>query len=219
MSEDESTYSVKGDAEFESKKTKVVVKVDKDEIKDEIKQELKHEEDEGKLIAFIENLKSEFSEKYPAYADLFEAATSPVELHEILEQARTEKKVPTEKKIPMGKAPFISSAGAGHGSSVEMLDSLYDKAYLNSSKYDKEEVEDAKQKINTLWESMIGSKSWSQLKEGGTRKIEQHKISSCPQCGFTLVDRNDCPNCGYDPTEKQKVVKTRTFKSPDSRQF
>jgi ribosomal protein L32 len=142
--------------------------------------------------------------------------TSPSELYNRI-AAYSEKE--ETKPSPKGKAPWIGNSGAtGHKSQAELLDELYDKAYINSSKYTPEEVASAKQKIKTLWESLLTGRSWSQLKEN-PRAIQQHKLSSCPNCGFTLVDRTDCPNCGYDPTERQKVVKTRVFKGPDSKEF
>jgi rubrerythrin len=211
MSEENEEYGVK----------KIKVNIDRSPEVEAIRQEKEavEAELEEKKSILEANALEEFEEHKRKLAEQFNDENikdfgSPKELYEYIASLTSDK--PPQKPVPHGKAPMFS-AETGAGSSTELLDDLYDKAYVNSSKYDKETVEDAKQKINTLWESLLSSRSWSQLREGGTHKIEQHKLSSCPQCGFTLVDRSDCPNCGYDPTQRTRVVKTRVFKSPDNK--
>jgi len=194
------------------KTTVLVTKIDTSGVKEEIKNELRKEENETKLLAFMDNLKSEFSSKYPAYADLFEAATSPVELHEILEQARAEKQ-PEKQRPPTGKAPFLPPS-SGSANYVELLDGIYEKLQ-NPSKFTPEEVAEAEKQRTTLLKSMIEGPSWGELK-ASTKPVERHTFMTCPKCGATLQDTEKCDVCGEDwsrsATRNQKSARTWTYK-------
>jgi len=203
-------YRVKGDAEFTGKKTVVKVNVDKDGIKNEIKQELEREENEKKLIDFMQNLKDELSSRYPEYSSLIDSATSPLELHEILEQARAEK--PTEKKPPVtkGKAPMYSPDDSGFESHSQVIDKLYFDGYYNPEA-DEATKKQARQRIDALFQSLKNSGAWRTLKESGVsgfgKPIVPHM--DCAKCHST-IQSYPCKICNYDPKKHEPYL----FKSP-----
>jgi rubrerythrin len=127
------------------------------------------------------------------------------------------------KKPPKGKAPFLPPSSSGHESTTQLLDDLYDKAYVSSSKYDKETVEDAKKKIQTLWNSLLEGDSYSQMRDPANLSMveKRAKLMSCPKCGYTLVNTEVCPNCGEDwsreAVRKRKTMRTWTFKPYDNK--
>ncbi len=105
---------------------------------------------------------------------------------------------------PKGKAPFIPPTGAEQfEDKVAMVDELYRRAYYEPHLYTKEQVEEAKKKIDTLFQTLIGSKSWKQLKEGN--EIPRHlvKMQACPKCGRTFIGElpPKCPTCGFNFTK------------------
>jgi rubrerythrin len=149
---------------------------------------------------------------------------SPSEVYDYIASLNTEKEQ-GEKHAPYGKATLTSTATGGEqfNSKTEMLDKLYDVAYVNSSKYDKAQVAEAKQKIETLLTSLIESDSYAQLRDPQNLSMVEHKakIMACPKCGFTLLNTEVCPNCGEDwsreGTKRRKTMRTWTFKPYDNR--
>ena len=120
---------------------------------------------------------------------------------------------PEKKKEPTGKAtitPPIDNTGKEHfEDKVAMIDELYKRAYDHPELYTSQEVADAKFKIDTLFKTLIGSKSWSQLKAGQNLPIQQ--IMSCPKCNRTFVGElpQKCPTCLFNFTKTgdfQKLV-------------
>lgn len=157
----------------------------------------------------VERQKNELKEKYSEYADEIEDLKTPQEMDKFKLRVFNDKVgEKPKKKTPDGKASIIPPNKMGeqeYESQTQMVDRLYDVGYYSSSKYTKEQVEDAKQKIESLLRSMVGGSAWKEMRERGIGKIQTHKLSSCSKCHYTLIDTNKCPNCGYDATEKQKV--------------
>ena len=155
-------------------------------------------------LAEVERQKTELKAKYPQAKSLIDSCTDGNMLSDL--ESNLKDSYGTGKHAPYGKSSIIPPKGEeSFNSQAEMVDSLYDRAYFSSQKYSKEEVDEAKQKIEQLLRSMIGGSAWKEMRERGTSPIEQHKLSACPKCHFTLVDTSKCSNCGYDATEKQKV--------------
>jgi hypothetical protein len=218
MSEDIcSECGVKGGHSYTCSKApqKIKVTVERSAEVDSLQQELantkrllleKQKISEDFAVAFFTNAQEELAKKYPSDANLIEACSTPQALEDL--KRTLEKKNPL--KTPMGKSSMTPLKGSEQDfeTQTQLIDAIYDKI-LHPHKYDREEVEEAKRQRDKLIEAMISGKSWKQLKERGTSIIEQHKLSACPLCQYTLVDTSKCPNCGYDPTEKQKILKTR----------
>ena len=155
-------------------------------------------------LAEVERQKTELKEKYPQAKSLIDSCVTGNMLNDL--ESNLKDSYGTGKHIPYGKSSIIPPKGAEeYENQAQMVDKLYDMAYYNPRKYTPEEVEDAKQKIDTLLRSMIGGSAWKEMRERGTSPIEKHKLSACPKCHYTLVDTSKCLNCGYDATEKQKV--------------
>jgi hypothetical protein len=202
-------YRVKGDAEFTGKKTVVKVNVDKDGIKEEIKQELKKEENADKAVQLFLKLKQDYSEKYPAYSELFSSCESPAELFDALQAAQNEK--PQEqKRAPMGKAPMYSSNDSEFGSHAEVIDKLYFDGYYNPEATP-EQKKEARAKIDKLFTSLKDSGAWRTLKESGVsgfgKPIPPHM--TCAKCQGT-IQNYPCKLCGYDPKTHEPYL----FKPP-----
>jgi ribosomal protein L32 len=194
------------------KHTVVITKVtvDKEGIKEEIKNELRREENEPKALQFLEDLKEELSEKYPAYIDLFKDANSPSELYEILSQARSEK-TEDKKPAPHGKAQFLNPNDSGFESHAELIDKLYFDAYYNPEA-DEALKKSSREKIDQLFDSLISGRSWEQLKRSKVYDaIIKTNVESCPNCGKTLIDGAVC-SCGYDPYSKKH--RPRVYQNP-----
>jgi rubrerythrin len=157
----------------------------------------------------VERQKNELKEKYTEYKDEIEDLKTPQEMDKFKLRVFNDKvHEKPRKEAPSGKASIIPPNKMGeqeYESQTQMVDHLYDVAYYSSKKYSPEEVSDAKEKIKTLLRSIVGGSAWKEMREHGTGKIEQHKLGSCVKCHYTLIDTDKCPNCGYDPTEKQKV--------------
>jgi hypothetical protein len=155
----------------------------------------------------VSRQKAELIAKYGEYKDEIEDLKTPEELDKFKLRVFNDKVHEKPKThVPYGKSSIVPPKGEmEYSSQAEMVDSLYDRAYYSSQKYSKEEVAEAKQKIDQLLRSMIGGNAWKELRERGTSPIEKHKISACPKCHYTLIDTNECPNCHYNATEKQKV--------------
>jgi len=121
--------------------------------------------------------------------------------------ASSTKETPPEKKkeIPSGKAPITpppsGEAGEGFETKQAMVDELYRRAYYFPNQYTKEQVEDAKKKIETLLRSMIGGKSWKQMQEG--ERLPAFKMMECPKCRGTIVGEvpEKCPYCHFNFTK------------------
>jgi ribosomal protein L32 len=196
-------------SEDEEKKVTHRIEVHREPEIDELHKELAEKEAllEQAGMQKLEEEKSKLKEKYYEYREEIEGITTPSELDKFkLRVFNNQAKEKPRKQIPSGKAPLYAPKGENeYSSQTEMVDKLYDMAYYNPRKYSSEEVEDAKQKIDTLLRSMLSGQSWKQLKERGTSAIEQHKISACPKCHFTKIDTDICPNCSYNPKEKQAV--------------
>jgi hypothetical protein len=110
---------------------------------------------------------------------------------------KTPPKAPPEP--PKGKATFIPPTDAEQfEDNVEMVNSLYDRAYYNPKKYTKEVVEDAKRKIDELIKSMTTGKSWGQLKLGGS--LGKIQLMACPKCGNIIKGEvpQRCPKCNFN---------------------
>lgn len=117
------------------------------------------------------------------------------------------KETPPDKKkeTPSGKAPIIppSSGEVGEGFETKqaVVDELYKRAYYFPNQYTKEQVEDAKKKIETLLRSMITGKSWKQMQEG--ERLPAFKMMECPKCHGTIVGEvpERCPYCKFNFTK------------------
>jgi len=155
----------------------------------------------------VSRQKAELIAKYGEYKDEIEDLKTPQEMDKFKLRIFNDKVHEKPKtQIPYGKSSIIPPKGEmEYSSQAEMVDKLYDTAYYNSRKYTPEEVEDAKKKIETLLKSMIGGSAWKEMRERGTTPIEKHKISACSKCGYTKIDTDICPNCSYNPKEKQAV--------------
>jgi ribosomal protein L32 len=210
MSENEDTdqYNVKGDAEFQGKKTIVKVNIDKDAIKKEIKDEIQQEEKIDENVQHFETLKQIAKEQAIEFSDQIDACQSPREVMEILEAARNEKKKTETHKAPHGKSMFLSPSNAEqYADSAEMLDKLYDTAYYSKTATP-EERQEARKKIDKLFESLIEGRSWDQIKRSKDYdSLIKTNIESCPSCGKTLISGANC-SCGYDPYSKKHRPKT-----------
>jgi len=108
---------------------------------------------------------------------------------------------PPKKPDPSGKAPITpppKEGGEGFESKRAVVDELYRRAYYFPQEYSKEEVEDAKKKIETLLRSMIGGKSWKQMQEG--ERLPVFKMMECPKCRGTIVGDvpERCPYCKFN---------------------
>ena len=91
------------------------------------------------------------------------------------------------RKIPSGKPIYKPQEGEKQYDNVrEMIDDLYNKAYedKNATRAEKEEAE---RKINKLWKTFIGSKSWLSLRKGRGR-YPLGEIIACPYCGKTYYE-------------------------------
>ena len=106
------------------------------------------------------------------------------------------------KKPPAGKSTFVPPPEAEtFEDKVAMIDELYRRAYYQPQLYTKQQVEEAKAKIDTLFRTLIGSKSWKQLREG--QNIPPQQIMSCPKCGRTYIGElpSACGTCGFNFTK------------------
>jgi len=117
----------------------------------------------------------------------------------------TKEVVPPKKPDPSGKAPITpppsGEGGEGFETKRAMIDELYKRAYYFPQEYTKEQVEDAKKKIETLLRSMIGGKSWKQMQEG--ERLPTFKIMECPKCRGTIIGEvpEKCPYCKFNFTK------------------
>jgi rubrerythrin len=113
----------------------------------------------------------------------------------------TEKPIPPAK-TPSGKAPITPPLKEGGTDEFDnqraMVDELYRRAYYAPQEYTKEEIVDAKKKIETLLRSMIEGKSWQQLKGG--QRLPAFKLMQCPKCSGTIVGEvpEKCPYCKFN---------------------
>lgn len=105
-----------------------------------------------------------------------------------------------EKKPLAGKAPpFVPPTDAEtFETKVEMVDEYYKRAYYKPQLYTKEQVDEAKAKIDELFRSLIGGKSWKQLRSG--MKLPLPQMMSCPKCNKTFVGELPprCPQCAFN---------------------
>ena len=110
-----------------------------------------------------------------------------------------------KKETPSGKAsivpPSSGEAGEGFETKQAVVDELYKRAYYFPNQYTKEQVEDAKKKIETLLRSMITGKSWKQMQEG--ERLPAFKMMECPKCHGTIVGEvpERCPYCKFNFTK------------------
>ena len=207
---DTEEHKISSDTEIKDTGKTVRILLDKDQIKKEIIDDLQREGKVDKALSQFETLKQVVTEKYPAFSDQIASCSSPADVMEIVEVARNEK--PTKQHDHAGKAMMTPpSSGEQYADNTQLIDELYRLAYSRDPDIDASTRKNARERIEKLIESMVTGESWRQLKQDGTRKIEQHKITECSQCHATLIDRSDCPRCGYNPFEKQKIVKTKIF--------
>jgi len=115
-----------------------------------------------------------------------------------------EPKKPTQGKAPMVPPPPEDSKE--YLSGIQMVDELYKIAYDKTGVYTKQQKKAADDKINKLWNALIGGQSWKQLKKGATMAgVSGKQIMSCPRCKGTIVTEppipDKCPYCGFDFTK------------------
>jgi len=82
---------------------------------------------------------------------------------------------------------------------VAMIDELYDIAYNPRKSYTGKQREEAKHKINVLWESMMEGETVKQLLRDVS--IGKTVTMSCPACGHTITGKQipeTCPWCEFD---------------------
>jgi hypothetical protein len=112
------------------------------------------------------------------------------------------KEPPKTKPPPDGKASLTSPPSGEDGETFEnkvaMIDELYKRAYYASQEYTKEQVDDAKKKIETLLKSLISGKSWQQMKDG--QRLPAFKMIECPKCHGTILGEvpERCPYCKFN---------------------
>jgi rubrerythrin len=193
-----------------------------------LEERLKEKETLG--LELFELKKAEAIRAYPAMKTTLQACNTPETLERFIDSAHEEQVKnyenhgtanPENRQTPAGKSTMYNprSGEETFESSTQMIDSLYDKAYYHSSQFTKEQVADAKKKIETLIESMVSGKSWSELKQRGkTSELMKHEISSCSACGATQIDNYEgkCSQCGFNPKEKGPR-QTRHYKPPETR--
>lgn len=123
------------------------------------------------------------------------------------EEEETKNKQPPAGKAPMGFTP--SKDAETFESKVAMIDELYKRAYYTPKEYTMEQVADAKKKINTLFQTLINSKSWTQLKQGKTIEIPQ--FIACPRCGATVIGEipEKCEKCNFKFSKLGDVMDKR----------
>lgn len=176
------------------------------------KAEIQKELDEKKAIianqalAEFEDLKQKLSEKFNDN-DILSCVT-PSELYSFIASMNTEKQ--PQKAAPHGKAPFIApNDSTKYETMAELVDALYYDAYYNP---DTQNRKTARAKIDTLFETLISSRSWEQLRRTKVfDAITKTNVESCPCCGKTLLNGESCP-CGCDPYNKRH--KPRTYQNP-----
>lgn len=103
----------------------------------------------------------------------------------------------SDKKPPAGKPVFTPPKGAKEYEDVRsMVDGLYETAYYNPDAT-MEEKKEAQKKIDQLWQSFIGGKSWSSLREG--KRFPTGQVTQCPKCGEVFVGTppEKCPKCKH----------------------
>jgi ribosomal protein L37E len=180
-------------------------------------------------LRLFESDKETAIRNFPKYAQVLKECHTPETLQkfiDVADSAQSKEGIvygthPENRQAPSGKASmdYRNSGAETFESPVELIDSLYDKAYYHSSQFTKDQVADAKKKIETLIESMVSGKSWSELKQRGkTSELMKHEISSCSACGATQIDNYEgkCSQCGFDPKEKGPR-QTRHYKPPETR--
>lgn len=171
--------------EFDKEKSTILNSVKESRLTDEQKAEIEEKLQDPKNLEIVKSL----------VTMMVESIKSEEEEKKALEEK-------AQKKAPTGKAPFIpqDTSAEQFESPVAMVDELYKRAYEQPHLYTKQQQEDAKKKIDGLFNSLINGKSWSQLREG--EKIPSHKlnIQACPKCNRTFIGElpPKCPTCGFN---------------------
>jgi len=117
---------------------------------------------------------------------------------------------PKKAKVK-GKSTFTPPEGAqGYESERAMIDELYEVAANREKKFTIQEQKAANAKIDALFKTLIGSKSWQQMRAGIS--IGKHTIMACPKCGKTIIgdvpDR--CPYCSFNFTKTGDIKAGRS---------
>lgn len=114
-----------------------------------------------------------------------------------------------EKKPPAGKATFTPPKDAKQYENPEaLIGELYHKGYY-ATDVTLQERNDAREKIDKLFEALIGGKAWAQMKAGysgsGSERFPEAKITECPRCKEIIVGEPlRCPKCGVDLQQKMR---------------
>jgi len=109
---------------------------------------------------------------------------------------------PIKKPTVKGKSTFVPPENATkYASDRAMVDEIYRRIRNVGKKYTVQEVNEAKAKRDTLFKTLIGSKSWQQMREGVT--IGKHQRMACPKCQDTIIGKvpDKCGKCGFNFTK------------------
>lgn len=181
--------------------------------------EQKLAERETVALELFEMKKAEAVRAYPQMAATLKACNDPATLERFIDSAHSEQVKEFEKHgtasrssdsehKPSGKAIIGYSGNSGSetfDSKIVMVDELYKRAYYSPSEYTKEQVTDAKKKIETLLQTMVESPSFHKAfrERGNIQKLQEHSFEACPKCNFSILDSEyPCKNCGWDPRKK-----------------
>jgi len=114
-----------------------------------------------------------------------------------------------EKKPPSGKATLVSPSRKGDSEVFAdpeaLISNLYYKAYYaREGEVTVQERKQAIDKINKLFNALIGGKAWKQMRSG--ERLPANKVTECPHCHEIIVGTPaTCPKCGWDLQEKMRV--------------
>jgi len=145
-------------------------------------------------------------------ADIEERLTTPERLEMVkglitMLAPKPEVKSPeTEKKPPSGKATLVSPERKGDSEVFDSPEALMSKLYWQAyyAREGEVTVQERKQaidKINKLFNALIGGKAWKQLRGG--EQMPANKVTECPHCHEIIIGTPDkCPKCGWDLQEK-----------------
>jgi hypothetical protein len=174
--------------------------------KDEKIQAVERELEEKKAI-IEQSAMSEFEVHKAKLAEQFNDSAildcqSPREMYDYI--ASKSKKPTEQKRAPFGKAQFTPS-NEGADSAEQLLDSLYFTAYYDVEATAQQKKE-ARQKISTLFETLISSPSWRTIKESGIGALGPIKPHmDCPKCHAT-IQNYPCRVCGYEPKKHEPYL-------------
>jgi len=114
----------------------------------------------------------------------------------------------TDKKPPSGKATLTPPARKGDSEVFADPEALISKLYWTAyyareGEVTVQERKKAVDKINKLFNALIGGKAWKQMRSG--ERMPANKITECPHCHEIIVGTPDtCPKCGWNLQEKMR---------------